>query len=46
MTREEIVSIVSKQRAFFNTGKTLDVNFRIEMLKKLKSAIASREEKI
>ena len=46
MTREEIISIVAKQRAFFDTGKTLDVGFRIEMLKKLKGDIASREEKI
>lgn len=39
-------SIVLKQRNFFNTHKTLDVNFRLQNLKTLKRAILSYEEKI
>jgi len=38
-TQETVHAIVEKQRAFFRTGKTLDVNFRIEQLKKLKKAV-------
>ena len=38
--RQEIIhGIVMKQRAFFRTGVTLDVNWRIEQLKKLKQAV-------
>ncbi len=32
-------AIVKKQRAFFNTGKSKSVEFRIEQLKKLRSII-------
>lgn len=39
-------NIVKKQRAFFETHKTKDVNFRIEQLKKLKNAIETRENDI
>ena len=38
-TQESIHSIVLKQRAFFRTGATLDVDWRIEQLKKLKQAV-------
>lgn len=37
---------MNKQRKFFATGKTLDVNYRTEALKKLKRAIEENEEKI
>ena len=40
-TSEKIKEIIAGQREFFKTGKTLDVNFRIEALKKLKNAIES-----
>lgn len=38
-TQETVHAIVEKQRAYFRTGATLDVNFRIEQLKKLKKAV-------
>ena len=38
-TQETVHAIVEKQRAFFRTGATLDVNWRIEQLKKLKQAV-------
>lgn len=44
-TEKEIQNIVEKQRAFFRTGKTLDVSYRIEQLKKLKNAVIEYEEK-
>ncbi len=46
MTETEIKNIVERQRAFFATGKTLDVNYRIEMLKKIKAAIYKYEKEI
>ena len=39
MTETEIKAIVKKQRDYFHTGATLDVNFRLDALKKLKAAI-------
>ena len=42
-TEEAIRGIVEKQRAFFQTGKTLDVSWRIAQLKKLKSAVLAHE---
>ncbi|MDR0205809.1 MAG: aldehyde dehydrogenase [Bacteroidales bacterium] len=38
--------ILQKQRAFFDTGKSKDVNFRIESLKKLKQWICRHDEEI
>jgi aldehyde dehydrogenase (NAD+) len=35
--------IITKQRDFFNTNKTKDINFRITQLKKLKSLIKQNE---
>ena len=46
MKKEEISAIVSKQREFYNTGKTLPVNYRIAALKKLKEALEEYEDKI
>lgn len=43
---EEIKTIVEKQRAFFRTGETLDVKWRIAQLKKLKSAVKSHAEEM
>ena len=43
-TQETVHAIVERQRAFFRTGKTLDVNFRIEMLKKLKQSVLDHRE--
>ncbi len=41
-----VSDIIQQQRQFFATGKTKDVDFRIEQLKNLKSAIASNESRI
>ena len=46
MEREEITSIIESQRKFFATGKTFDINFRIEVLKKLRSLIIGNEKAI
>ncbi len=44
MTQEMIHDIVLRQRQFFRTGKTLDVHWRIEQLKKLKQAVIDNRE--
>lgn len=41
-----IKSIIELQRTYFNSGKTLEVDNRINNLKKLKSAIVNNEELI
>lgn len=41
-----IEEIVKKQREFFETGKTFDVSYRIEMLKKFRQAILDNESAI
>ncbi|NJK67657.1 MAG: aldehyde dehydrogenase [Microcoleus sp. CSU_2_2] len=41
-----INDIIQQQRQFFATGKTKDVDFRLEQLKKLKSAIESNQSRI
>ena len=42
-TEADIQKIVEAQRAFFRTGKTLDVKWRISQLKKLKNAVLEHE---
>lgn len=42
-TEKTIHNIVEKQRKYFKTGVTLDVNWRIEQLKKLKNAVIEYE---
>ncbi len=42
----DITEIVSKQKAYFASGKTRGVSFRIEMLKKLRHAILENEQAI
>ena len=46
MNQQEIQAIVEKQRAFFHTGATLDVEKRIQALKKLQSCILRYEDEI
>ncbi|MBQ7354758.1 MAG: aldehyde dehydrogenase family protein, partial [Clostridia bacterium] len=41
-----ITEILEKQRKFFQSGATLPVKFRIQMLKKLHAAICEREKEI
>ena len=43
-TKQDIHEIVESQREFFLSGKTLDVEFRKEMLKKLKKAILDHQK--
>lgn len=38
--------IFEKQKSFFKTGRTLDINFRIEQLKRLREVIKSKEEEV
>lgn len=38
--------LINKQRAFFQTGETLDIRFRLKALDRLKSAIKENEERI
>ena len=45
-TEETIEKLVRRQRAFFRTGATLDVDFRIHQLKRLKTAMRLYEEEI
>ena len=42
----QIHEILQKQREFFATGATLDVSFRIAMLKKLRAALDAKEADI
>ena len=44
MTENEIRAIVDAQRKFFRTGTTLPVKWRIQQLKKLKTAVLANEE--
>ncbi|MDX9948240.1 MAG: aldehyde dehydrogenase family protein [Bacteroidales bacterium] len=46
MKKEEIGLILEKQRNFLATGKTLDIDYRIGILKKLRSLILSHEEEL
>ena len=46
MTSEQITRLLDAQRAFYRTGKTVDVRFRIEQLKKLYSAVKQYQTEI
>ena len=46
MTKQEIRCIIDGQRNFFLTGNTLDIDFRIQSLQKLKSYILKYETEI
>ena len=45
-SKEEIHQIVLNQREFFLSGKTLDVKFRKEQLKKLRNALLANQKKL
>ena len=45
-TAETIHETVEAQRRYFRTGVTLDVDFRMEQLKKLKAAVVAQEGKL
>lgn len=38
--------LINKQKRFFQTGKTLDIDFRLSALEQLKSVIKEKEQKI
>ena len=44
--KELVHSAVEDQKAFFATGATLDVSWRIEQLKKLRESISSHEAQL
>ena len=44
MENAEISSVIEAQRRFFATGKTFDIRYRIEVLKKLRSIIIDHEQ--
>lgn len=44
MTGEEIQALVGAQRAFFNSGATLSVDFRIKSLRRLYDAVKAHED--
>ena len=46
MNKEQISALVEKQRKFFLSGATLDVNYRIEALKKLRQCLLDNEAAI
>jgi aldehyde dehydrogenase (NAD+) len=46
MEKEEIGLILENQRKFFESGKTLDPGYRVEILKKLRSLILNHEQEI
>ena len=46
MQKEEINKLIEKQRAFFLSGETLDVGFRLRALRRLRQAIRDREAEI
>lgn len=43
-SNEKIAKIVAGQKAFFHSGKTLDIEYRISALKRLKSALQRWQE--
>jgi len=46
MKNNKIINIINEQDKFFKSGKTEDISFRIDTLKKLKSSIIEHEEEI
>ena len=46
MKKDQIIEIIEKQRTFFSSGATLDVDYRIAALKKLKAALEQHESAI
>lgn len=46
MTETEIHKITAMQRSYFNTGATLDINYRLDALRRLKACIQRHEEDI
>ena len=45
-TKDLVHEVVEEQRAFFKTGQTLDVDWRIRQLKKLRTAVIAFEDEL
>ena len=45
-TQEKIHNIVQEQKSFFQTGRTLDISWRKEQLRKLKQAVIRYEPEL
>ncbi|GAA6623577.1 aldehyde dehydrogenase [Scytonema sp. NUACC26] len=45
-TQVSITDIIARQREFFNTGTTKDIDFRLKQLKVLKQAVSENQEAI
>ena len=43
---EKIESIVAQQRAYFRSNQTIDIAFRLKMLRRLRDAIKMYEEEL
>ena len=43
---EKIESLVANQRGYFRSGQTLDINFRLKMLRRLRDAIKMYEDEL
>lgn len=46
MTNKSVNEIIEKQQLFFNSYATLNIDFRIKQLKKLKQSIKSNEQEL
>ena len=46
MEKEEIISTLNEQRRFFESGVTLDIDYRLEMLRKLRSLVVKYEHEL
>ncbi len=46
MEHSEIQNIIEKQKQFFESGITLDVNFRLDVLKKLRNLLINHEHDV
>jgi len=46
VSQTEVVQLLERQRAFFSSGKTFPVSFRLAQLKKLKEAIKKNEAEL
>jgi aldehyde dehydrogenase (NAD+) len=46
MEKEEIQLMLDNQRRFFSEGKTLNIRYRLEMLKKLRTLVIQHEQEI
>ena len=45
-TQTRIEDLLRRQRRFFKSGKTLDVDWRLEQLRRLKQAVVSHQKEI